>query len=80
MRRSRCREAEDDIEGGEMGLSDSEESTCRIFGRIEDEGDSDSAEDSSMLLEWIKASESDESIREWRGRVEVEGMSDSSDW
>lgn len=79
-----CREAEDESEGEEMGLSGSEESTCGKVGPVKDDGDSDSAKDSAkdslMRLEWIKASESDESIREWRGRVDTEGVSDSSNW
>lgn len=34
VRMFRCREAEDDIEGEEMGLSASEESTCGMLGRV----------------------------------------------
>lgn len=80
MRTFRCREAEDEVEGEEMGLSDPEESTRATVGRVYDDGDSDSAEDSSMRLDSIKASESDESIRELRGRVETDGTSESSEW
>ena len=65
MRRFRGRDVEDDVVAGEgMEPSMSEESTCDIGGRVKDDGDSDSAEDSSMRLEWMKPSESDESIRE----------------
>lgn len=80
MRIFRCREADDDVEGEEMELSDSDESTCGMVGRVNDDGDSDSTGDSSMRLGLIKASESDESMREWRGRVETVGVSESSDW
>ena len=76
-----CLEAEDDdVEGVGSGLSDSEVSACGMGGRVYDDGGSDSADDSSMRLEWMKASESEESMREWRGRVETDSVSESSDW
>ena len=75
----RCREAEDDVEGNDIGISESDEPTRGMVGRDKDDGDSDSADDSSMRLEWMKASESDESIRELRGLVEMDGVSESSD-
>ena len=75
----RCREAEDEVEGEDIGFSESDEPTCGIVGRDKDDGDSDSADDSSMRLEWMKASESDESIRVLRGLVEMDGVSESSD-
>ena len=74
-----CREAEDELEGEDTGFSESDEPTCGIVGREKDDGESDSADDSSMRLEWMKASESDESIRELRGLVEMDGVSESSD-
>ena len=75
----RCREAEEDVEGEDMGFPDPDEPTCGIVGREKDDGDSDSADDSSMRSEWMKASESDESIRVLRGLVEMDGVSESSD-
>ena len=80
MRVLRGREAEDDNDGEDMGLSESEELTCAIVGRVEDDGASDSAEDSSMRLGWTKMSASDGSICELRGRVEMDGVSESSEW
>ena len=74
-----CREVEDEVEGEDTGFSDSDEPLCGIVGREKDDGDSDSADDSSMRLEGMKASESDESIRELRGLVEMDGVSESSD-
>ena len=73
------RDAEDDNEGVGMGLSKSEESTWDMVGRVRDDGDSDSAEDSSMRLKWMRRSESDDSMCELRGRVETDGASESSD-
>ena len=74
-----CREVEDEVDGEDTGFSESDEPACGIGGREKDDGDSDSADDSSMRLEWMKASESDESIRELRGLVEMDGVSESSD-
>ena len=73
------RDVEDDIEGVDMELSKSDESTCGMVGRVQDDGDSDSAEDSSMRLQWMRRSESDDSMCELRGRVETDGASESSD-
>ena len=78
MRVLRGREPEDDNDGEDMGLSDSEELTCVMVGRVEDDGASDSAEDSSMRLGWTKTS--DGSVCELRGRVEMDGVSESSEW
>ena len=78
MRVLRGREPEDDNDGEDIGLSDSEELTCAMVGRVEDDGASDWAEDSSMRLGWMKTS--DGSICELRGRVEMDGVSESSEW
>lgn len=51
-----------------------------MVGRVEDDGASDSAEDSSMRLGWTETSASDGSICELRGRVEMDGVLESSEW